>query len=375
MTNSLPLAGITVLDLSRLLPGPLATQHLADYGAEVIKIEEPKLGDYARRTDSAGKHSAIFNALNRNKRSVALDLKSEADRALFLTLCETANLVVEGFRPGVMDRLGLGYDALAARNPAIVMCSISGYGQTGPNRLQAGHDINYLAASGVSDQTGAAGGPPALSNFQIADLAGGTLAAGMGMMIALYDAARTGRGRHVDVSMTDAAFTHTVMPVADTVQHGRPPERGRGRLSGAFPGYGYYETSDGRYMAVGALEAKFWKVLVNALSRPDLESCGLGTPEQQRHARSELEAIFRRRTQADWAAHFVNHDCCVNAVLTTEEALASAQVQARGLVLEEGKLAPPVRMSRFEPAITRPVPDLGADTAEVRQRARGETTR
>lgn len=367
--NELPLSGVKVLDLSRLLPGPLATQHLADFGAEVIKIEEPERGDYVRRTDSAGEHSAVFNAANRNKLSATLNLKADQDREIFLALCETADLVVEGFRPGVMDRLGIGYDILRQHNPQIVLCSISGYGQTGPNRMRAGHDINYLAEAGVADQTGVDGGPPALSNFQIADLAGGTLTACMGIMIALYDAARTGHGRHVDISMTDATLVHAIMPMADTLQYGRSPERGKARLSGALPCYRYYETSDGRYIAVGALEPNFWKILVNSLSRPDLEDCALGSSEQQLFAGTELAGIFGSKTQSYWEAHFREHDCCVNAVRTIEEALNSEQAQARRLVLEKGKLAPPFKLSRFEPKITLGVPDLGEHTNDVKRSA------
>lgn len=375
MQNDFPLSGVKVLDLSRLLPGSLATQHLADFGADVIKIEEPDRGDYVRRTDSDGNHSPVFNAANRNKRSATLNLKDPEDRKIFLALCGTADLVVEGFRPGVMDRLGIGYDVLSQRNARIVLCSISGYGQTGPNRLRAGHDINYLAESGVADQTGAADGPPALSNFQIADLAGGTLTACMGIMVALFGAARSGQGRHVDISMTDATLVHAIMPMADALLNGRSPERGKGRLSGALPCYGYYETSDGRYIAVGALEPHFWKILVNALSRPDLEDCALGSPDQQQYARRELTRIFLGKPQSHWEAYFEDHDCCVNAVRTFEEALLSPHAQARKLVLEEGKLAPPFKMSRFNPDFALHVPDLGEHTEDVKHAAAARAPR
>jgi len=364
-----PLHGLRVLDLTRLLPGPLATQHLADYGAEVIKIEDTGAGDYARTMGAMnGATSYFYRLVNRGKKSLRLDLKHEAGRALFLRLVATADVVVEGFRPGVMDRLGLGYDTLAEAKPAIVYCSISGYGQTGPYAQRAGHDINYLAYSGVLDQIGVAGGPPAIPNLQIGDLLGGTLSALLGLLVAVIDAKATGRGRHVDVAMTDAALAHAIFPLVEVLAHGGVRPRGEDLLTGGVPCYGVYETADGRHMAVGALEEKFWLLVCDTLGRPDLKAAHLATGADGTHARNEVAAIFRGRTQAEWVAIFDAVDCCVTPVLRLEESLANAQIAARGMVVEVGgvrQFAPPVRLSEFEPGAATAAPAAGGNGDEI----------
>jgi len=361
-----PLSGLRILDLTRLLPGPLATQHLADYGAEVIKIEDTGAGDYARTMGAmAGDSSYFYQVVNRNKQSLRLDLKQEAGRALFLRLVETADAVVEGFRPGVMDKLGLGYAQLAAINPRLVFCSITGYGQTGPYALRAGHDINYIGYAGVLDQTGAAGGAPAISNLQIGDLLGGTMAAVVGMLVALLEARNSGRGRHVDVAMTDAALAHAIFPLVEVLARGAVRPRGEDLLTGGVPCYGVYETADGRHMAVGALEEKFWHMLCDALDRPDLKPAHLDTGAAGAAARKALSAIFRSRSQCDWAALFDRIDCCVTPVLRLEESMANPQVQARGMVVEVGgvrQFGPPVKLSGHVPPTPSPAPGAGADT-------------
>ncbi len=364
-----PLAGLRILDLTRLLPGPLATQHLADYGAEVIKIEDTGAGDYARTMGAmAGDTSYFYQLVNRNKKSLRLDLKQEAGRALFLRLVDTADAVVEGFRPGVMDKLGLGHAALSARNPRLVTCSISGYGQTGPYAQRAGHDINYIGYAGVLDQTGVAGQGPALSNLQIGDLLGGTMAATMGLLVALLEARRSGRGRHVDVAMTDAVLAHMIFPLAEVLAHGSVRPRGEDLLNGGVPCYGVYETADGGHMAVGALEEKFWDLLCDTLERPDLKPAHLATGEAGAQARAALAAIFRSRSRADWSERFEGVDCCVTPVLRLEESLENPQLRARGMVREiDGmrQFGPPVRLAGFEPQPPRPAPAAGADSADV----------
>lgn len=380
--SNLPLAGVRVLDLSRLLPGPMCTMHLADLGADVVKIEDPGRGDYARWSGQKQKvNGPFFLALNRNKRSVALDLRKPAGRDLFLTLAATADVVVESFRPGVLDRMGCGWKALSAVNSRLILCSVTGFGQTGPLSRRAGHDLNFLAAAGVSDQTGAAGGPPVLTNFQIGDLAGGALSACMGVLAALLDARASGRGRHVDVSMTDAAMTHMVLPLAAMASGGRSKPRGADRLTGARPDYGYYETADGRYMAVGAVEPQFWRGLCEALGRPDLIDRQTGTPEETAATRAALSAVFASRTMAEWVATFDDVDCCVNAVLTPDEAAASPHAQARGLVRRdphpvEGDVlqyAFPIPMTGCDFTTRRPAPMLGEHTLEALGEAWGET--
>ncbi len=368
--DRLPLAGIRILDLSRLLPGPLATQHLADYGAEVIKIEDTGAGDYARTMGAmAGDTSYFYQVVNRNKKSLRLDLKHPEGKALFRRLVAAADAVVEGFRPGVMDKLGLGYAALAAINPRLVYCSITGYGQTGPYALRAGHDINYIGYAGVLDQIGSAGGAPAIPNLQIGDLLGGTMAAVTGILVALIDARAGGRGRHVDVAMTDAALAHAIFPLVEVLAHGAVRPRGEDLLTGGVPCYGVYETADGRHMAVGALEEKFYDLLCDTLARPDLKPAHLATGEAGARARSELAAIFRTRTQAEWVAVFDAVDCCVTPVLRLEESLGHPQFAARAMVREVGgvrQFGPPVALSGLAAGQARPAPaSAGADNESV----------
>lgn len=364
-----PLAGLRVLDLTRLLPGPLATQHLADYGAEVIKIEDTGAGDYARTMGAMhGDTSYFYRIVNRGKKSLRLDLKKPEGRALFLRLVDTADVVVEGFRPGVMDKLGLGYTVLAQTNPRVVLCSISGYGQSGPYAQRAGHDINYIGYAGVLDQIGVAGGAPAIPNLQIGDLLGGTLSALFGMLAAVIDARASGQGRHVDVAMTDAALAHGIFPLAEVLAHGTVRRRGEDLLTGAVPCYGVYETADGRHMAVGALEEKFWHLLCDTLERPDLKPAHLATGEAGEHARAELAAIFASRPQAHWSAVFDGVDCCVTPVLRLEESLDDRHVAARGMVVEvDGmrQFAPPLRMTDFVPGPFTPAPAAGEHSAPL----------
>jgi alpha-methylacyl-CoA racemase len=322
-----PLAHIRVLDLSRLLPGPMATLHLADLGAAVTRIlpageEEPASGIFA----------ALELLLNAGKSTIRLDLKQADGRHAFLRLAADAHVIVEGFRPGVVDRLGIGYDAVRAVNPRIVYCAISGYGQTGPNRMRAGHDINYMACAGVADQIGTSGGPPALPNLQIGDLLGGSLTAVMGILAGLVDAQTNGAGRYIDVSMTDSVLAHAMLPLAALASEDARP-RGEDLLSGGAPCYNYYRTREGRYLAVGALEAKFWERLCDAVGRPDLKARRLD-PD----ARGELQSAFGAQDSGYWMQLFDGVDCCVNLVLTPEEAVTSAQARDRGLAAGTGQL-------------------------------------
>lgn len=344
-----PLSNLRVLDLSRLLPGPMATLHLADLGASVISIEP--VGE------EEGLDARMLRLmLSRNKRKLRLDLARSAGRDIFLRLAEDAEVVVEGFRPGVVDRLGIGYETVRNLNPRIVYCSISGYGQNGPDRLRAGHDINYMACAGLGDQIGLCGGGPALSNLQIGDLLGGSLTAVMGILASVVDVRARGTGRYVDVSMTDSLMAHSVLALSALATLGRTAPRGEDMLSGALPCYGYYRASDGRYLAVGALEAKFWERLCDALGRSDLKAKHLVYGEDARHVRCELQAIFEARTSEHWRRIFDETDCCVTVVLTLEEAIAREQTGARKMVVEtewEGtgkflEFAPPLKMSDFD---------------------------
>ncbi|NPC58033.1 CaiB/BaiF CoA transferase family protein [Caenimonas soli] len=360
-----PLAGVRVLDLTRLLPGPMGTLHLADLGADVIKIEDLGAGDYAA--------PPVRALLNRNKRAIRIDLKQPAGAATLLRLCRDADVLVEGFRPGVMQRLGVGYEVVAAMNPRIVYCSISGFGQTGPLRDMPGHDLNYCALAGVADQIGTREGP-ALSNLPVADLLGGCMTAVMGILAALFDAARTGRGRHVDIAMADGVLAHAVLPLAALNQHGRVAATGRATLTGELACYGFYRTADGRHVAVGALERKFWDALCRRLERDDLVPLHrTGDPGAEERLRQELAAIFASRPLAHWSALFADGEACVTPVLRLDETVAHPHFKARGMVVPAAnapsQFGQPVKMSGFEPSPPRAAPRPGEHTDEVLQEA------
>jgi alpha-methylacyl-CoA racemase len=324
------LQGLRVVDLTLLLPGPFATSRLAQWGAQVIKIEPPD-GDGTRefwRTAAdraAGEPGAFYRALNAGKSSRRLDLRSEAGRAELLALVRDADALVEGFRPGVMQRLGLGHDRLRQGNPKLVICAITGYGQSGPWAQRAGHDINYLAMSGVLDQVATAGGEPAIPNLQIGDLLGGAQAGLSALLAALWAAQRTGRGRFVDVSMTHELLRHHVVARTTLAAQG-PPVPGRELLSGGAPCYGVYRTADGRHVAVGALEPKFWVALCQALQRPQWIAqhwaVGLvpGSP-QALQLRDDVAAVFATKTLPQWQPLFDADECCTTPVLRVDEAL------------------------------------------------------
>ena len=349
-----PLAGVRVLDLTRLLPGPLATQHLADLGADVVKIEDTGAGDYAS--------PSVRAVVNRNKRGLRLDLKNPEGVATLLQLCRGADVLIEGFRPGVMDRLGLGYAVLAEANPRLVVCSVSGWGQTGPLRDLPGHDLNYTALAGVADQMGG------LTNLPVGDLLGGTMSAVMGMLAALFDAQRSGRGRHVDVAIADGVLAHAVLPLALLNQTGHAPRPGEGALTGALACYGLYTTADGRQLAVGALERKFWDALCTRIQRPDLAPLHRsGDAATEARVRAELSTLFATQPLAHWAALFADAPACVTPVLRLDETLAHPHFQARGMAPpgEPAQLGPAVRLSGFEPAPNRPAPRPGEHSDAV----------
>ena len=359
-----PLEGVRVLDLSRLLPGPMCTHYLADLGADVVKVEDLREGDYARAlptaVGAARTPTTWYRAINRNKRSIAIDLKRDAGRRAFLALAQRADVVVEGFRPGVVQGLRIDYETVAARNPRIVYCALSGYGQTGPRARTAGHDINYLGYAGVLDATGQKGGRPALANVQIADLLGGAASAAIGILGALFGAARTGRGRYVDVAMADAVLAHEVVALGALVDGGRVAARGDDLLTGGVPCYGVYETRDGRWLAVGALEGKFWRALCRTIGREDLVAAQFATGEAGERAREALAAVLATRTRDEWTSVFAGVDCCVSPVLTFAEALADPQFTARGMVrgVEGARaFAPPFALT---PPVERPMREAPA---------------
>ena len=373
-----PLSGIRVLDLTRLLPGPVCTLHLADLGADVIKIEDTGAGDYARTLGAEpGKTAPVFAAINRNKRALLLDLKKREGVGVFLRLAKDADVVVESFRPGVVDRLGVGYADCSKVNPRIVYCAISGYGQTGPYRDIAGHDVNYCGYAGFTDQVGVAGGDPAIPNFQVADILGGAVVPAMGILAALIDAQRSGKGRYVDVAMTEGVLAHNLQALAAVASTGKTHARGADFLSGREPCYSVYRTADGRHMAVGALERKFWERVCDVLQRPDLKACHweIRTESGGRDAqwgKEQTSAIFASRPQSYWVEKFAGSDCCVSPVLTLEESFQDPQIVARAMVMRDGatlQFAPPLKMSEYEFTAGRVAPKAGEHSDEILREA------
>ncbi len=361
-----PLVGIRVLDLSRLLPGPFCTMLLAEMGAEVIKIETPLTGDYARLAPPHLGLGNIFEATNRSKKSVALNYRNARGREIFLQLVKDADVVFETFRPGAVKRWGVDYDAVRAVNPRVIYCSLSGYGQTGPYRDRAGHDLNYVGVGGLLALNGAAGGPPVPPGVQIADLAGGMLAA-IAILGALTGRERTGQGAYLDVAMLDAVIAW-VAPLLDPAfpGAGQNPERGRMTLAGGLPCYNVYAAADGQFITLGALEPSFWTTFCNAVERADL------IPRQFDYdAIPEVAAIFRRQTREEWLARFQSVDACVEPVNSFAEVWRHPQVRHRGLIVEAAgqgdHIGSPFRSATSERA--SPAPALGTHTREVLRQA------
>jgi crotonobetainyl-CoA:carnitine CoA-transferase CaiB-like acyl-CoA transferase len=371
----MPLTGLRVLDLSRLLPGPFCSLMLADLGADVIKVEDPSGGDYIRWSPPLhGEYSAMYYTLNRNKRSIILDLKSDAGREAFLTLVTTADVVLESFRPGVMDRLGVGYEALQRANKGIVLCSISGYGQDGPYRDRAGHDLNYMAIGGALGITGTADGTLAMPGVQVGDLGGGAMSAAIAILAALQHRNATGEGQHCDVSMMDGIVSWLSLHAGRWFEEDGVPGPATLHLNGRFPCYNLYRCKDG-WMSVGALEPKFWAVLVEVLEVPHLLTDAFAEGEAARRVHAEIEAVFLARTRAEWAELLRGRDVCTEPVLSFGEVFENEQVRHRGLKIPAGEGGPlpqtgfPFQMSKTPPQVRHPAPGYGENTREVLREA------
>jgi alpha-methylacyl-CoA racemase len=370
------LEGVRVLDLSRLLPGGFCSLLLADFGAEVLKVEDTGMGDYIRWSppyhegaDDSAK-SAIFLALNRGKRSIRLDLKSDGGREVLLRLVREYDVVLESFRPGVMERLGVGYERLRDENPGLVYCAITGYGQDGPYTARSGHDMNYLGLNGLLGLTGEAGGAPVQAAGQIADLGGGALMGAFGILAALRERERSGEGQLVDVSMFDGSLAWLALVAARYLCDGEVPRRGDLELAGRLICYRPYACKDG-WVTLGALEPKFWQAWCSGVGREDLAERQFDAPGSEAHA--QVEAIFLERTREEWRRFASEHDCCLEPVLELDEALDSELVRAREMVVRldqpgaggVGLLGVPVKLSRTPGAPAGPGPALGEHTAEV----------
>ena len=381
--SDLPLSDVRVLDLTRLLPGGFCSLLMADLGAEVVKVEDTGMGDYVRwappyygseEQQALGTRSALYLALNRGKRSIRVDLKSEAGRDAFLRLARKYDVVLESFRPGVLEKLGCGYEALREVNPRIVYCAITGYGQTGPHTGRAGHDMNYLGLNGLLGLTGEPGGRPIQSAGQIADIGGGALMAAFGVLAALRERERSGEGQLVDVSMTDGSLAWLGMVAAAYLCDGEVPRRGEGQLNGGLLCYYPYEVADG-WVTCGALEPKFWRNFCLGVAREDLVEKQFERPGSE--AWREVAEIFRSRTREEWRAFNDEHDAMIEPVLDLDEALDSELVREREMVveLEQPELGPvrllglPVKLSRTPGHGTRPAPALGEHTEAVLREA------
>ena len=371
----LALEGIRVLDLSRLLPGPYCTMLLADFGAEVIKIEEPKLGDYSRTFPPFLKDFGYWHLqLNRNKKSVTLDLKSDVGRKQFLELVRTADVVVESYRPGVLQKLGVDYEVASKINPKIIYCSLSGYGSKGPLAQQADHDIGYVSLAGITamsgEGTGDKVGKPAIPGVLMADM-NAALSAGMAIMIALRHAERTGEGQEIDISLYNVAMT--LMPGAASLYFGSGfvAQRGNNWLTGANANYNIYATKDGRYVSVGCLEKKFWTNLCRALERADIIDL-VDDAKNHPYLEQQLAQEFAKRTMAEWEAYLAGRDTCVTPVLNFDEAVAAEQTKANDMVLtvqdeelgEYQQLGFAMKLSKTPASLRKRAPRLGEDNKD-----------
>lgn len=352
---TLPLRGVKVVDLSTLLPGPMCTLLMAEAGADVVKIERPNGGDEMRSyVPKLGRDSVNFGLLNRGKRSVALDLKTEAGREAALGLIEQADVLVEQFRPGVMDRLGFGYDVLAARNPRLVYCSITGYGQTGPKAEVAAHDLNYVAESGMLALCAGSDGAPVLPPALIADIAGGTYPAIMNILFALRQREQTGQGCRLDISMADNLFTFMYWALGNGESGYSWPKPGGELVTGGTARYQIYRTADGRYLAAAPLEEKFWQNFTRVIGAPELATAdGLDPAVKDRVA-----ALIGSQSSDVWVERFAHVDACTVRVVGLEEAVKDPHFVQRGLFDRR------VRMPSGDVVTALPVPIADAFRAK-----------
>ncbi len=369
-----PLTGLKMVDLSRLLPGPYCTLLLADLGMEVLKIEDPEQGDYMRQMGPVRKKdSVLFLSVNRNKKSMTLNLKTEEGKKIFYQLIESYDVVLESFRPGVMDRLGIGYQQLKKRNPRMILCALSGYGQDGPYRERSGHDINYIGLGGILELTGMKNSPPIPPAVQIADIGAGGMMAAIAILAAIIQRQKTGEGQYLDVSMLDGVISWLSMHAGKYLFDREVPKRGDMLLTGRYACYQVYPTKDGRYMSLGSLEQKFWKNFCEAIGRRDLVRKQFVEGEEQVRAIEEVKELFKTKTQKEWVDFFKNSDACCEPILTFEEVFQHPQVLHREMLKEfdhpvEGKIRQvgnPIKSPQFNFEIRTPPPLRGEHTIEV----------
>lgn len=356
------LTGVNVVDLSRLLPGPYCSMILADHGARVIAVEDKRfLAD-----------GLFFNLINRNKEHMSLNLKTEKGKEIFFRLIQNADVLLEGFRPGVVDRLGVGYESVQKVNPKIIYCSITGYGQDGPFRDRAGHDANYLGYAGVLDLIGEADRPPSIPGVPIADIAGGSMNAAIGILLALFARQNTGKGQYIDISMTDGMVAFLPTALFFRQHTGQEPARADGLFSHRYACYNTYETADGQFFSIGAVEKRFWLQLCDLLGLSDYA-------ELQYDDRRRLEILnsmrhaFKQKTLDEWNVVFGDKDICWGRVQSLSEVLEDPLFRQREMVIEikgnDGKMSKtlgvPVKLSDTPGAVRTPPVDFGASTPEI----------
>lgn len=368
------LTGYKVLDLSRLLPGPFCSMLLADLGADVIKVEDPKAGDYIRWWDpKIGKNSGFHVVLNRNKRSLTLNLKTPQGKEIFKKMATEADVVLEGFRPGVMDRLGLGYEVLNGVNPRLVYCAITGYGSSGARSQRAGHDINYLALNGVLSYCGRSE-QPTLPGVQVADIGGGGLLAAFSIVTALLARERLGKGQFVDISMADGAMAWNCLRWGKLLADEKTPRPGDDFLNHGFACYNVYETRDGRHMTLGALEPQFWKAFCEAVEHPEWNQPDYFEPgPHQQILQEKIAALFRQKDQAEWVDRFAQVDCCCEPLFNLTETMNDADFKGREMIVEmlheswgayrQLGIAP--KLSLTPGTLRSHAPELGEHTREI----------
>lgn len=362
MQNQGALSGITVLDLSRLLPGPYCSMILADHGARVIAIEDKRFID----------DDLYLTTVQRNKEHMSLNLKSEAGKAIFYKLAAKADVILEGFRPGVVNRLGVDYETIRRHNPGIIYCAITGFGQNGPLRDRVGHDVNYLAYSGVLDLIGEPGRPPSIPGVPIADIAAGGLNAAAGILLALYAREKTGKGQYIDISMTDGMAGFLAVQLYFLQRSGELPKRGDTMLSHRYACYNTYETADGRHISIGAVENRFWKLFCEILDVPEYIPYQYDDTRRTEIVES-VRGIFRQKTLAEWEEIFADVDTCWAPVRTLEEVLDEPLFRERQMVTEVKApgdrksiaLGIPIKLSDTPGSIRKPPVDFGENSGDI----------
>ena len=357
-----PLEGLKVLDLTRMLPGSFCTMLLADFGADVIMIEQPG-------GPALGQRRKNFH-IDRNKKSIILNLKDKRAKNIFYQLASDVDIVIEGFRPGTTKKLGIDYQSLKKVNPGLIYCSISGYGQDGPYCNRVGHDINYIAQSGVLFLTGKKNQPPIIPGTQLGDIAGGSLMTAISILSALHHRGKTGQGQYIDISMTDGALSLSAIAFFEYFSSGKAPQRGGHRILGAVPCYNVYETKDRQYISIGALETKFWATLCRKIGREDFIDKQFDQHPDTFH---DLKQIFAGKTRVEWDALLGAEEVCYSPVLSIEEVAENEHVLHRKMIVEiNDTTGKPLKLVGVGPklsltpgAIKSPPPQPGQHTYEI----------